>query len=147
MQLVTNLDNADDIRAAIAFLTKHLAPATPTVPTDLAASAAAEALEDLRSRIGHSLCHMVQKTMGYSDWTDLKTFARDLGRDYHSVLASFNSPLARALRSVKKTYPGAPDLFEWRRKDDRSFEFRLTPEMRVAIAARPLEFDTIQQPE
>jgi hypothetical protein len=90
---------------------------------------------------------MVQKTMDYSDWTDLKTLARDLGRDYHSVRASFNSPLARALRSVKKTHPGAPDLFEWWRKDDKSFEFRLTPEMRAAIEARPLEFKTLPQPE
>ncbi|MBY0497323.1 MAG: hypothetical protein K2Y23_24210 [Cyanobacteria bacterium] len=144
MQLVTNLDNADDIRASIAFLTKHIAPTASTVPF---ASAAEEALEDLRSRIGHSLCHMVQKTMDYSDWTDLQTLARDLGREYHSVRASFNSPLARALRSVKKTHPGAPDLFEWRRKDDKSFEFRLTPEMRAAIEARPLEFDTIPKPE
>ena len=141
MQLVTDLDNADDVRASIAFLTKHIAPTAST------ASAAAEALEDLRSRIGHSLSHMVQKTMDYSDWTDLQTLSRDLGRDYHSVRASFNSPLARALRSVKKAFPGAPDLFEWRRKDDKSFEFRLTPEMRAAIAARPLEFDTIPQPE
>lgn len=141
MQLVTNLDNADDVRASIEFLTKHLAPTTPT------ASAAAVALEDLRSRIGQSLCHMVQKTMDYSDWTDLQTLARDLGRDYHSVRASFNSPLARALRSVKKAHPAAPDLFEWRRRDDRSFEFRLTPEMRAAIAARPLEFDKLPPAE
>lgn len=138
MQLVTNLDNADDVRSSIAFLSKHLAPT---------ASATEEALEDLRSRIGHSLSHMVQKTMDYSDWTDLQTFARDLRREYHSVRASFNGPLARALRSVKKTYPGAPDLFEWRRKDDKSFEFRLTPEMRAAIEARPLEFKTLPQPE
>ena len=141
MQLVTNLDNTDDVRASIEFLTKYLVPTAPT------ASVAAEALEDLRSRIGHSLCQMVQKTMDYSDWTDLQTLARDLGRDYHSVRASFNSPLARALRSVKKAYPGAPDLFEWRRKADKSFEFRLTPAMRAAIAARPLEFDEIPQPE
>lgn len=83
----------------------------------------------------------------HSDWTDLRTLARDLGRKYHSVRASMNGPLARALRSVKKAYPGAADLFEWRRKDDRSFEFRLTPKMRAAIKARPLEFDKIPQVE
>jgi hypothetical protein len=136
MQLVTNLDNADDVRKSIAFLTKHLAP-TPSVAED--------ALEDLRSRIGNSLRQLVQKAMDYDDWTDIATMAADLGRDYHSVRASLNGPLARALRSVKTSFPSAPDLFEWRQKGDRSYQFKLTPEMRAGLAARPLEFHEVSE--
>ena len=135
MQLVTNLDNANDIRASVEFLTKHLAPT---------AAAGETALEDLRSRIGNSLSHIVQTTTKYGDWADIDTLARDLGRDYRSVRASLNGPLARAFSSVKKVHPGAPDLFEWRKKGTH-FEFRLTPEMRAAIKARPLEFDTMPE--
>ena len=110
------------------------------------ASAGEAALEDLRSRIGHSLCRVVQTTTKYGDWADIDTLARDLERDYRSVRASLNGPLARALSSVKKAHPGAPDLFEWRKKGTH-FEFRLTPEMRAAIKARPLEFDTLPEAE
>lgn len=138
MQLITDLDNPDDVRRSIAFLTKHMAPS---------ASAAEDALEDLRSRIGNSLRQMVQKTVDYEDWTDIATMAADLGRDYHSVRASLNGPLARALRSVKTAFPSAPDLFDWRQRADKSFEFKLTPEMRAALAARPFEFEAIPKAE
>ena len=139
MQLVTNLDNANDIRASVEFLTKHLAPT---------AGAGETALEDLRSRIGHSLSHVVQTTTKYGDWADIDTLARDLGRNPSSVRASLNGPLARALSSVKKVHPGAPDLYEWRKsKKGTHFEFRLTSEMRAAIKARPLVFDTMPEAE
>jgi len=147
LQLVTNLGNVEDIQAAIAFLSKHLDGTTPPAPSVPPSSVIEDALEDLRSRLGHSLSSMVHKTLDFTDWVDLRTFATHLGRPYASVRASFNSPLKRALNTMKRAYPTAPDLLEWRRADNgRHWEFRLTVEWRMALTARPLVFEMIPKP-
>src|SRR4051794_22265121 len=147
LQLITNLGDVKDIQASIAFLSKHLkATAPPNAPASRP-SVVEGALEDLRSRLGHSLSSMVQRTLDFQDWVDLRTFATQLGRPYPSVRASFNSPLKRALNSMKKAYPTVPDLFDWRKADNgRHWEFRLSAEWRAALTAHPLVFQTILKP-
>jgi hypothetical protein len=138
MQLVTNLDNADDIRASIAFLNRQLAPVATLIESFV---------DNAWSRIGSSLREMVTQAATYDDWTTIDTLASDLGRPYRSVRSSLNGPLARALKSAEQEVPGAPSLIEWRQqRADKIWEFRLTPEMRAEIAKHK-PFDAIPPAE
>jgi hypothetical protein len=138
MQLVTNLDNADDIRASIAFLNRQLAP-VGTLNESF--------VDNVWSRIGSSLREMVTQAATYADWTTIETLATDLGRPYRSVRSSLNGPLARALKSAQQAVPGAPNLIEWQQqRADKIWEFRLTPEMRTEVAKHK-PFDTIPPAE
>src|SRR4051812_12131464 len=118
MQLVTNLDNPDDIRASIAFLNKQLAPIA-TVNESF--------VDNVWSRIGMSLREILLQAITYTDWTTIETLATDLGRPYRSVRSSLNGPLNRATKSAAQTVSGAPNLIEWRQqRADGIWEFRLT---------------------
>lgn len=138
MQLVTNLDNADDIRASIAFLNRQLAPV---------ATLNESFVDDVWSRVGSSLRKMLTQAATYANWTTIDTLASDLGRPYRSVRSSLNGPLARAIKSAKQAVPGAPNLIEWQQqRADGIWEFRLTPEMRAELAKHK-PFDAIPPAE
>lgn len=140
MQLVTNLDDANDIRASVEFLIKCLAPE---------ASLTESFVDDVWSRVGQSVRGMLKtaaKAAEKAEWITIDKLAGDLGREYKSVRSSLNGPLARAIKSAKQALPGAPDLLEWR-FNGTVHEFRISPEIRAALAKHEHTFDEIPPAE
>jgi hypothetical protein len=148
MQLVTNLNDRDDCRAALAFLTAHVAatfgdpvPLTPLAEVDGDGAAPHEKTQAFvdnvwaRIRTG-GLRAILTKMRTYAEWNSIGQLASDVGLPPNSVRAALNGPLARAVASAKKDVPGAPELITWQLPSPTEpvFRFKLSPQIKAALA-------------
>jgi hypothetical protein len=148
MQLVTNLNDQDDCRAALAFLSAHLAssvrdpvPLTPFAELDAEGAAPHQRTQAFvdnvwaRIRTG-GLRAILTKMRTYTEWNSIGQLASDLGQSPNSVRAALNGALVRAVASAKKDVPGAPELITWQvpSPTEPVFKFKLSPEIKAALA-------------
>jgi hypothetical protein len=156
--LVTDLSNDPDMYASIALMQRRLnggAAIAPDSHGDDNTGGGSLALFDtpnlterllanLWPRLSVNVRKVVKQTEEYGpgDWFTIGRLATDLGRDYLSVRATWNSPFSRALNSAKREVPGV-ELYHWKRlpagSSGGSFEFTLTEEARAALKLRTVD--------
>jgi hypothetical protein len=129
MYLTVNLNDPADIRAAIEELQRRLAPVGDVAVADVF-------VEDICRRLGMRMQALVGAVLDAEEdrWLTIRDLATILDRPWSSVKGSLNGPLATAIQSAKANTPGAPaHLFEWHKRADGHWEFRILPWLRPIL--------------
>jgi hypothetical protein len=151
MKIIVDLDDQADVAAGHAILAKRLSQPSravtsqppsqpPSPPPSAAALAAQHFIDALWPHLGQSMRRLIKAVELLTQQKPMITIeelAVALQRDSKSVRASMNGPLAIAIKNVKVTLTGAPDLFIWQH-NGKVYELGISVEIRNAVGTKPV---------